>query len=324
MPKLRTIVGHQQQSLQLQQDIETGNIAHAYLFTGPAHLGKMAVAYWFANEVLTLGLNEEEKKDACRSIENLTHPDLLVLDQLWIEKQCEDWDTIARSSNVNQQHRSKKSSPAKTDIISIDDVRALQERLHETSMGSYRCCLIRSVGRMQEAAANAFLKILEEPPEQLIFILTAQSQSSLLPTMISRTRSLRFSRLPRRDLQPILEGVNEDDANFILRLAQGAPGIVCRLRDDPDVLRLEKQAYEKALSFWSTTSLKSRLQILSPLHNRGEDADRFLTHLALSLRQQKPERRQELMGSFMSLMRSFRTNTHRQLATQHFALVTAP
>ena len=324
MPKIRTIVGHQKQTLQLQQDIETGNIAHAYLFSGPAHLGKMAVAYWFAHEALTIGLSEEEKKEASRHIEQLTHPDLLVLDQLWIEKQCEDWDVIARSSNINQQHRSKKSSPAKTDVISIDDIRALQERLHETSMGKYRCCLIRSVDRMQEAAANAFLKILEEPPEGLVFILTTQSQSSLLPTVTSRTRCISFSRLSRQELQPILQDVNEDDANFILRIGQGAPGIVYRFRDDPDALRLEKQVYEKAFSFWGTTSLKSRLQILHPLHSRGEEADRLLLHLALSLRQQAPEKRLNFMSPFVDLTSTLRTNAHRQLAAQRFALSTSP
>ncbi|HLD32117.1 MAG TPA: hypothetical protein VJB10_00855 [Candidatus Peribacteraceae bacterium] len=323
MPKLRTIVGHQRQVEQLQQDMDTGNIAHAYLFSGPAHLGKMSIAYWFASEILTRGFSAEEKTNALRSIEKLTHPDLLVLDQLWIEKQCEDWDTIAHSSNVDQQHRSR-DEPAKTDAISIDDVRTVQKRLHETSIGFYRCCIIRSVERMQEAAANAFLKILEEPPEHLVFILTTQTHSSLLPTIISRARSLRFLRLPRRELQPILEEVNEDDAHFILRLAQGAPGIVYRLRDDPDSLRLEKQVYEKALSFWGTTSLKSRLQILTSLHTRGDEADRFLTHLALSLRQQPPRRRELLMPPFMELARSLKTNAHRQLAAQYFALVTAP
>ena len=282
----------------------------------------MTTAYWFAAQALSVGLSEEEKKEVERQIENLTHPDLLVLDQLWIEKQCEDWDVIAKSSNVNQQHRGKKSSPAKTDVISIDEIRALQERLYETSMGKYRCCIISSIDRMKAAAANAFLKILEEPPEGLVFILTAQSQSALLPTITSRTRCMRFLRLPRKELMPILEDVNEDDMNFILNLGQGAPGIVYRLRDDPDQLRMERQIYEKALSFWKTTSLKSRLQILTPLHKRDSEADRLLTHLALSLRQQAPGKREHLAKQFMDLASSLNTNAHRQIATQRFALIT--
>ncbi len=282
----------------------------------------MTAAHWFACQVLTLSLSEEEKVEACRQIENLTHPDLLVLDQLWIEKQCEDWDTIAKSSNVNQQHRSKKSSPAKTDIISIDDIRVMQERLYETSMGTHRCCLIRSIERMRDEAANAFLKILEEPPEGLVFILTTQALSSLLPTITSRLRCVRFSRLSRTEMQPILEDVNEDDTTFILNLAQGTPGTVHRLRDDPDALRIERQIYERACSFWGTTSLKSRLQILSPLYNRDEEAEKLLVHLALSLRQQPSENRQHLTRQFVDLVGSLKTNAHRQLAAQKFALVT--
>lgn len=323
MPKIRTVVGHTKQLSQLSQDREKGNIAHAYLLSGPAHLGKMAVAYSFTADILTMGLSEEEAKSARRQIENLTHSDLLALDQLWIDKVCDDWDSIARSSNVNQQHRSKKSAPAKTNTISIDDIRALQTRLHETSIGQYRCCIISGIDRMQEAAANAFLKILEEPPKGLVFILTTQSELSLLPTIISRTRVLRFSALAQKDLLTILDGVNEDDAGFILRLAQGAPGIVYNLRDDPDALRRERQIYEKAFSFWQEAKLKNRLRILGDLHVRGEDADKFLMHLALSLRQQPIARRQQLQAPFMQLSKDLRTNAHRQLIAQRFALAAA-
>ncbi|PIR52725.1 hypothetical protein COU76_04950 [Candidatus Peregrinibacteria bacterium CG10_big_fil_rev_8_21_14_0_10_49_10] len=324
MPKLRTIVGHQEQLEHLRQDIETGNISHAYLFSGPAYVGKMTTAYWFASEVLTTGCNEEQKKSVCTQVEKLTHQDLLVLDQLWIEKQCEDWDMIAKSSNVNQQHRSKKSSPAKSDVISIHDIRALQQRLYETSIGTHRCCIIRGVERMQDEAANAFLKILEEPPEGLVFILTTESESSLLSTILSRVRCVRFFRLPRKDLKPILQGVNDDDATFILSLSQGTPGTVYRLRDDPDALRLEKQIYEQASSFWKTVSLKHRLQILRPLHTRDDDAERLLMHLALSLRQQETGKRQHLTRTFLHLVRLLKTNAHRQLAVQQFALITNP
>lgn len=321
MPKIRSIVGHERQIALLSQDIESGNIAHAYLLSGPPHLGKMTVAHWFASEILTRGLAPgEETESARRHIERLTHSDLLVLDQLWIEKLCDDWSVIARSSNVNQLHRSKKSEPAKTDTISIDDIREMQHRLYETSMGTHRCCLIRSVERMQDAAANAFLKILEEPPEGLVFILTTQAQSALLPTITSRTRILHFATLPHATLLPILDGVDDEDAAFILRLAQGAPGIVYRLRDNPDALRLEKQVYDKALSFWDSRSLKNRLQILSPLHTRGEEADRLLTHLALSLRQQNVSIRGRCLSPFMCMMHDLETNAHRQLAAQRFAL----
>ena len=317
MPRIRSILGHVSLQEQLQQDLAADNVSHAYLFSGARHLGKMTTANWFASEILLQGLENEERKEVLGSIERLTHPDILSLDQLWIEGVCEDWDVIAKSSNVPQQHRSKKPG-AKTDIISIDDVRSLQERLQETGIGERRVCLIRSIERMQDAAANAFLKILEEPPKGLVFLLTTQSYSKLLPTIISRTRVVRFWPLSTTELKSLLEGVASDDAQFLLHIAQGAPGIVQELKEDPDLLRLHKQIHGQAQSFWHATSLMQRLQILKPLHDRGEEARQFLLHLALSLREEgsAPSR----TAAFSRLVRDLETNTHRQLLAQRFAM----
>jgi len=317
MVKGRAIVGHASVLTELERDLEIDNIAHAYLFTGPSHIGKTNVAHWFATELLLKGVAEEKREGVQTRVEKLTHPDLLSLDQLWMEGFCEDWDVIAKTSNAPQQHRAKKPG-AKTDIISIDDVRALQERLYETGTGQYRCCFIRAVGRMQAAAANAFLKILEEPPEGLVFLLTTQTFSALLPTIISRTRVVRMQRLSYEELAPLLEETPEEDKQFILHIAQGAPGTICALRDNPDLLREHKLMHSKALSFWQSHSLKDRLQVLAALHKRGEEADKFILHLALALRDQQLSHKQT--KAFNRLVRGLNTNAHRQLLAQQFAL----
>jgi len=302
---------------ELIQDLTVQNLAHAYLFTGPRHLGKMAVARWFAEQLLTDGVQEEKLADVRRNIVRLTHPDLLILDQLWIEGACEDWGVIAHTSNAPQQHRARKPA-AKTDTISIDDIRALQERLHETGTGRFRCCIIRAAERMQVTAANAFLKILEEPPEGLVFILTTRSASLLLPTIVSRARALRFQRLPHRELLPLLEGCAAVDRQFILRVAQGAPGVVARLVQDPDQLREHKLVHEQALAFWGVATLADRLRILQPLQKRSADAERLLLHLALALRERKTAL--AYMREFQQFAQGLQTNAHRQLLTQRFAL----
>lgn len=312
------IIGHARQLTELASDIETNNIAHAYLFAGAPHLGKRTVARWFSREVICSGKTDEEKKEIDHQLEHLLHPDLLVLDQLWIEDVCEDYDVIARSTNVPQQHRSKAPT-MKTDTISIDDVRQLQARLQESGSGQYRFCLIRSLERMQPAAATSLLKILEEPPEGRIFLLTTQSLSSLLPTITSRARVLRFERVRDPAVAALLTELPEEEAQFIVHLAQGAPGTAKRLLSDPDRLREERLLHEKALSFWSTTSLLDRLKILTPLHERGKESDRFLLHLALALREMPAmSHRQE--RALMELLEGLKTNAHRQLLVQSFAL----
>lgn len=315
------IVGHQNITTELQRDIERGNIAHAYLFTGPRHIGKFTVGKWFARELLLGSASEEERRDWERAMDRLIHPDFLVLDQLWIEDTCEDWGLIAKSSNAPQKHRSKPPK-ARSDTIGIEDIRALQDTLLESGAGLYRCCLIRSIERMQEAAANAFLKILEEPPEGRVFILTTETLESVLPTIVSRTRVLRFSRLPKSIMQQLLSDLPEEDAQFLLHLAQGAPGTIYTFRSDPDALRTQRLMHAQASSYWHTPSIATKLQLLEPLHRRSEEASYFLLHLALTLREH-PAPRPAWERALRRLMLGFQTNAQRQLLTQCFVLATS-
>lgn len=319
MSKLNTVIGHEAQRADLEADIARDNVAHAYLFSGPRHVGKLTVAYWFAQKLLTRDRPSEEHAAIGKSIERLTHSDLMALDTLWIDGVSDDWDEIAKRSNVPQHHRSKKPT-AKTNVISIDDIRGLQERLHETGLGRHRVCIIRSVERMQDAAANAFLKILEEPPQGLVFILTTQAQGRLLPTIISRARTVRFMRLPYEEMVRPLVDMSDDDRQFILGLSQGAPGIALALRDDPDLLRKHKQVHAQAHSFWSASSFGERIKLLKPLEQRGEEADSLLLHLALALRENK---RYGSLKPLIDLMSDLGTNAHRQLQMQRFVLRTA-
>ncbi|OGJ56761.1 hypothetical protein A3D88_00370 [Candidatus Peribacteria bacterium RIFCSPHIGHO2_02_FULL_52_16] len=318
MPFPIDIVGHRKEMQALEEDLANGNVVHAYLFSGPKHVGKFTVAQWFARQLLTMDVTEEKEKERILDqIDRLLHPDYFQLDQLWMEDTMEDMAVIACSTNISQQHR--KESKAKTNEISIEDIRALQDRLHDIGTGKYRCCLIRSAERMREPAANAFLKILEEPPQGTIFMLTSEFPSALLPTLLSRTRQLRFNRLSHDELKPLLKNMQEEDIRFLLNLAQGAPGIVQRLRSDPDQLRAERGVYSNASAFWNATTSLERFQLLKPIAERGEASDAFLLHLALSLREQ-PGDLQQRSQAFHKLVRGLKTNAQRKLLAQEFAL----
>lgn len=313
----RPMTGHKKQLLQLEQDFASGNLAHAYLFAGAPSVGKTTVAHWFGREILTRGLPEDLKTRVLRQSEKLIHPDLLVLDQLWMEERCEDWDTIAQTSNIPQQHRAKAGT--KTDIITVDDIRQIQSRLQDTGELPHRVCIIRGIERMQDSASNAFLKMLEEPPDGRVFILTTEALTSILPTVISRTRVLRFERVADREIQLLLKDQPEEDASFILHVAQGAPGTAIALMQDPDALRVEKLHHTQAMSFWSASTLLDRLNHLEPLTERGGSADRFLFHLSLALRQM-PDYPPSQERALMELLLALKTNAHRTLTLQNFAM----
>jgi len=313
------IIGHAAQREALLRDVKTKNVAHAYLFEGPKSIGKFTVAKWFAEILLSVDARTpEEEKRVHEQTKRLIHPDFLVVDQLWIEDACEDLDLIARYSNISQHHRSK--AHARTDTIGIDDIRMVQERLQEVGNGTYRCCLIRSMERMQDEAVNALLKILEEPPPGVVFLLTTQMMHSLLPTLLSRTRVLPFKRLSPSELRPLLAGIDADDARFILHLAQGAPGRLRRLMADPALLRSEQTVRAQAGSFWQSRSLAERLKLLVPLHERNQDADRFLLHLCLTLREEIERHHPSAGIALEELIQGLESNASRQLLVQRFAM----
>ncbi len=313
-----SIVGHAVQLANLETDLETGNVAHAYLFTGPPSIGKSTVARWFAGELLTRQMDPETRSAAQAQIDRLIHRDFLSLDQLWIEDRSEDLDEIALSSNLPQSHRWK--APAmKSDVISIDDVRIVQEKVYETGEGARRVCFIRGIDRLQDAAGNAFLKILEEPPEGRVFILTTGSDTQLLPTIVSRARVLRFDRVPDALIAPLVQTLPEEDRSFVLHLSQGAPGTAIALAADPDRLREERLMHNQATSFWGTMSLSERLKALTPLTERGDAGDRFLLHLALALHE-SPVSSVSRAEALRGLTGRLQTNAYRPLIVQEFAL----
>ncbi|MBI3336691.1 hypothetical protein HYZ98_03965 [Candidatus Peregrinibacteria bacterium] len=314
-----SIVGHTEQLAQLEQDIVTNNIAHAYLFSGPRHIGKLTIAKWFGKKILSIGQSVEEARYTEKQCDRLIHPDFLLLDMLWVQKLSEDWDTIARFSNVPQQHRAKPK-PKTTDTISIEDIRAIQERLPDTAIGEFRICIIRSAERMQEAAASALLKMLEEPLPGRIFILTTESIGSLLPTVESRVRRLHFGRVCAKNMLPLVDGMTEDEQRFLLYLAQGAPGVLTCYRENPDALRDARMLHERARSFWKTVSCQERMKLLDILAERSSISNEFLISIGLALRETRPPFFVRAAKAYSKLVFGLQSNTNRPLLLQQFAL----
>lgn len=310
------IIGHETQLAELQSNMSMGNVAHAYLFSGPKSVGKMTVARWFAKELLLQGA-EATRDDTIRQIDCLVHPDLLILDQLWQEGVLEDWHTLGKSSNVSQEHRTK-TPKARTDTIGIDDIRAIQDRLHETG-GRYRCCIIRSIERMQEPAANALLKMLEEPPEGRVFLLTTEQRSLLLPTVVSRVRVLPFFPVASAALRPLLQGIPSKDHQFCLHVAQGAPGVLQRFRMGEHALQEQHLLRAQAFRFFPARP-SERQKILENFAERKQELHFFLLHMALALRELRPPAFLHWSHALSCFVEHLDAHVNYTLAVQQFVL----
>ncbi len=201
MQRTHTCSGEPVLSL-LAQGIKRGAVSHAYLFTGEAGTGKRKMAFWLAQALLCLDQTQAPcgRCEQCIRAESGNNPDLnrFALTDL----------------------SSKKS-------IGADDIRAVIADAYIKPFGArYKVYIIEDGDALTPAAQNAMLKILEEPPSYVVFIICSTNADSLLPTVVSRSRVVRFAACGGADIDryvaqsyPALAHMS----GFIAAYSQGSP-----------------------------------------------------------------------------------------------------
>ncbi|MFT9256587.1 MAG: DNA polymerase III subunit delta' [Acetobacter sp.] len=203
--------GHGAALAMFRQALAGGRLPHAWLITGPPGIGKATFAFFLARVLLG---GEEAQSPAGRRISAATHADLLVVERGFDEKR--------------QRYRGE---------IVADDVRPVNAFLHRTAAeGGWRVVIVDGAEWMNRSAANAILKILEEPPPATVLLLTCAMPGRLLPTIRSRCRRLELNPLPPSDLMALLHRSAPDASSAELErvadAAQGAPGRALSLLAD--------------------------------------------------------------------------------------------
>lgn len=220
----------------LERAVNEGKVAQSYLFYGPEGVGKFTTALNFA-----MALNCRSGKEsiacgvctACLKIKAFNHPDFLYIFptpnfEISVEGEIKDGKML---SEYERYLNIKKETPWKEFFFSgavgirIDSIRLLQHRINlSRNEAKYKVFLIEKAEMMNNSAANAFLKTLEEPPEDVIIILTTAKPESLLPTIISRCQKISFQRLSRQVIEKELtenHGCDLIIARTIARIANG-------------------------------------------------------------------------------------------------------
>lgn len=256
----RRIVGHERAIATLRAAAASGRMPHAWLFAGPQGVGKASLACAWVRTLLARQTGGPRKPDdrkeggdadpvpglfgepetastvaseegsddlfalsadhpVFRQVAAGSHPDLMILDP-------EEWSAgEGGRARVTRQ-------------IRVEDVRRIHRFYAYTASGEgWRVTLIDEAEAMNSSAANALLKILEEPPARALLILVSHRPGRLLPTIRSRCRMLVFQPLSLSDMHDFLaEEVPECDAparEAAARLAEGAPGrAIALLRND--------------------------------------------------------------------------------------------
>ncbi|HLH05280.1 MAG TPA: AAA family ATPase [Bryobacteraceae bacterium] len=220
----------------LAQMIERGRIAQTILLAGPEGVGKATLARRFGAALLG---------DA-RKIEQ---DDLSLEGNREIIEQREKWTAEKRNEDplLFSTHPDFVTFAPEGPLrqIGIPQMRLLRERASfKPTRGAHRVFLIDHLERANEQAANSLLKVLEEPPEHLVIIATAENLYDLLPTIRSRAVVLEMRRLDAEEMAAFAAARKLPDAELRSLLAEGAPGVAATL--DLGVYQARRELLVKA------------------------------------------------------------------------------
>lgn len=205
------IIGHQRILEFFKKSVKKKRLAHAYLFTGPSHLGKKTVAL----KIIKMLTGEE--------IDKAIHPDIII-----IEPEEKETEKVIKKELT----------------ISIDQIRRVQ---HQFSMfpyrSSYKIALINKADKMTDQASNCLLKTLEEPNSKTILILITSNSESILSTINSRCQKINFLPVPEKEIKEKigriinLKNTDNKDLDKIIKLSNRRPGLAIQYLENKNLFK---------------------------------------------------------------------------------------
>ena len=276
----RSVVGQQSLTHTLKTAIASGRLAHAYLFCGPRGVGKTTCARIFAKTInCEHPTSDGEACNECPS--------------------CKAFNE-QRSYNINELDAASNNS--------VDNIRDLTEQVRiPPQTGRYRVFIIDEVHMLSQAAFNAFLKTLEEPPEYAIFILATTEKQKIIPTILSRCQIYDFARITVPDIVQQLQYVCEQEnveaepaaLNVIAQKADGAMRDALSIFDQvaasteghityqsalDNLNVLDYDYYFRLVETFLTGDVMQALLIYKEIRDKGFDSQFFINGLAQHLR----------------------------------------
>lgn len=239
------IIGQKKQIRILRKALVTGRLAHAYLFSGPEACGKESVAFELARTLNCRNARENPEKGSCGccpdcvQINTFMHDNveyLFPVEATLLENVESAKKENRRAAEARERYEAliekKKCNPYFTPAmdrsmgILTEQILVLQQKaLYMRGEGEKKTFIISQAERMNPAAANKLLKLLEEPPAHIMFILISSRPETVLPTIRSRCQQVRFQRAAPQELRQWLQehrpGIDSQKRDFLASFSRG-------------------------------------------------------------------------------------------------------
>ena len=206
---------------------EKGNLAGTWLFSGMKGVGKASVALDMAEMIL--GKTKEDKLQVRKKV----HPDLLYIERSLTETEKKEIIKLLKDGKAVDDNDTERKKSAE---ITVDDIRAIDGFIRLSSATGWKVIIIDAADEMNLNAANAALKIIEEPPKNTVIFLIAHNERRLLPTILSRVRKVNFYPFADEDVIAVLKNKNHElangDAKVIALFAKGSVGEALKLLEN--------------------------------------------------------------------------------------------
>ena len=275
-----TVVGQRALTTTLKNAIASKKLAHAYLFCGPRGVGKTTCARIFAKTINCLHPTAEG--EACNECES-----------------CKAFNE-QRSYNIHELDAASNNS--------VEDIRSLIEQVRiPPQIGKYKVYIIDEVHMLSQAAFNAFLKTLEEPPRHALFILATTEKHKILPTILSRCQIYDFNRISVMDTVEHLENVAKKEhievepeaLNIIAQKADGGMRDALSIFDQvvsftnghityqsviENLNVLDYEYYFKLTDCFLENRVEDCLLLFNDVLKKGSDGNHFITGLSSHFR----------------------------------------
>lgn len=219
------LFGHAAAGDEFLRSFKSGRLHHAWMLTGPKGVGKATLAWRLARFLLATP-DDDGGMFAAPPPETLDIPPENPISRRLLQ--------LAESRHFLLRRGANDKETALSQVISVDEVRKMKSFFALTAAdGGRRTAIIDALDEMNTAAANALLKLLEEPPENVTLFLIAHQPARLLPTIRSRCRELRLTPLAPQDLADALTQaggeVAPEDRTALAELSGGSVGEAFRL-----------------------------------------------------------------------------------------------